>query len=75
MSDKTRDQVIELALQLTIPEQAKLLERVAANIAHEVAPTRQIDLESLAGRTFEVWSPQDEGGTVAAMNQVLREHK
>ena len=36
MSDMELDQVVELAFRLTIAEQAKLLERVAAHLAHEV---------------------------------------
>ena len=36
MSDIVLDQVVALALQLSISEQAKLLERVAANLAREV---------------------------------------
>jgi hypothetical protein len=36
MSDKTVDEVFELALKLSIAEQARLLERVAANLAREV---------------------------------------
>jgi hypothetical protein len=37
MSDVALNQVIELALKLSIAEQAKLLELVAANLAHEVS--------------------------------------
>jgi hypothetical protein len=36
MSDIALDQVVELALKLSVAEQAKLLERVAANLAREV---------------------------------------
>ncbi|CAG0977058.1 hypothetical protein ANRL4_01630 [Anaerolineae bacterium] len=70
MSDVALDQVVELAFKLTIADQAKLLERVAAHLAREVESA-----ETLAGRTFEVWSPQDEGGAIAALNQALDEHK
>jgi len=74
MSDAMLEQVVQLALKLTISEQAKLLERVAANLAREVQPPQHL-LESLADRTFEVWSPQDEGGVVSAMNQALKEYQ
>ena len=44
MSDIALEQVVELALKLTISEQAKLLERVAAHIALEVdAPIQTAD--------------------------------
>jgi hypothetical protein len=36
MSDTELNQVVELALKLTVSEQAKLLERIAAHLAHEV---------------------------------------
>lgn len=36
MSDIVLEEVVALALRLTVPEQARLLERVAANLAHEV---------------------------------------
>ena len=76
MSSVELDQVVELAFRLTIAEQAKLLERVAAHLAREVGSTQEtITAESLVGRTFEVWSPQDEGGAVAALNRMLDEHK
>ncbi len=69
MSEAALDQVVELALKLTITEQAKLLERVAAHLAHEVESKAQaLSAESLAGRAFEIWSPQDEGGAIAALN-------
>src|SRR5690242_7290402 len=38
MSDEALDQVIELTFKLTIAEQAKLLERVAAHLAREIEP-------------------------------------
>jgi hypothetical protein len=38
MSGVALDQVIELALKLPIADQAKLLERVAANLARELTP-------------------------------------
>jgi hypothetical protein len=76
MSDVALDEVVELALKLTIPDQAKLLERVAAHLAREVeTPQKQALAESLASRTYEIWSPQDEGGAVAALNQALQEHQ
>jgi len=76
MSDVVLDQVVELAFKLTIADQAKLLERVAAHLAHQVESTQDTVLaENLAGRTLEVWSPQDEGGAIAALNQALEEHK
>ena len=76
MSDAALDQVVELALKLTVQEQAKLLERVAAHLAREVETPEKYQIEeSLAGRTFEVWSPQDEGGAIAALNQALLEHQ
>ncbi|MHB8629081.1 MAG: hypothetical protein ACYDBJ_12715 [Aggregatilineales bacterium] len=76
MSDIALDQVVELALKLTVVEQAKLLERVAAHLAHEVEPTKdQLVAESLAGRTYEIWSPQDEGGAVVALNQALQDYR
>jgi hypothetical protein len=39
MSDAALEQVFELAVKLSIHEQAKLLERVAAHLAHEVDTT------------------------------------
>lgn len=36
MSDAILDELVALALKLTVAEQAKLLERVAANLAREV---------------------------------------
>jgi hypothetical protein len=39
MSDVALDQVVELALKLSVAEQAKLLERVAAHLAREVDET------------------------------------
>jgi hypothetical protein len=76
MSDAALDQVVELALKLTVSEQAKLLERVAANLAREVEMSpKQLNLESLADRTYEVWSPHDEGGAVSALNQALEDHQ
>ena len=76
MSDLALNQVVELALKLTAAEQAKLLERVAAHLAQAMETAQdQSLLESLAGRTFEVWSPQDEGVAVVALNQVLQDHQ
>src|SRR5690349_5673683 len=39
MSDRAVDKVFELALKLSVAEQARLLERVAANLAREVDKT------------------------------------
>ncbi len=44
MSDVALDQVVELALKLTVPDQARLLEQVAAHLAREVnKPVSEID--------------------------------
>ena len=76
MSDSELNQAIEQALRLTVAEQARLLERVAANLAREVSSVKQAVLaDTLVGGTFEVWSPQDEGGAVVALNQALEEHR
>jgi hypothetical protein len=45
MNDMTGDEVFELALKLSIPEQARLLERVAANLAREVDTANPVFLE------------------------------
>jgi hypothetical protein len=46
MSDVLLEQVVALALQLSVSEQARLLERVAANLAREVdIPSNETGLE------------------------------
>jgi hypothetical protein len=45
MSDIASDQVAELALKLSIVDQAKLLERVAANLARELTSPMLSDEE------------------------------
>ena len=42
MSDAALEQVIDLALKLTMTEQAQLLERVAAHLAYEVDETEPV---------------------------------
>ena len=76
MSDAALEQVVELALKLTVSEQAKLLERVAAHLAREVETAHEpISAEALADHSYEIWSPQDEGGAIAALNQALQDHR
>ena len=76
MSDIALDQVVALALKLSIAEQAKLLERVAAHLAREVETPQLMGLaESLDGRTFEIWSPQIKEGGVAVLNLALASYK
>jgi hypothetical protein len=48
MGDVALDQVYELALKLSIPEQEKLLERVAAHLAREADTTSISPDEQLA---------------------------
>ena len=76
MSDIALDQVVALAFKLSIAEQAKLLERVAAHLAREVETPQPMGLAaSLDGRTFEIWSPQIEEGGAAILNQALADHQ
>ena len=76
MSDIAIDQVVTLAFKLSITEQAKRLERVATHLAREVEALQPMALaESLAGCTFEIWSPQIEEGGATVLIQALADHQ
>ena len=72
MSDVALDQVYELALRLSIAEQAKLLGRVAAHLAHEVEVATTSPNEQLAWTDEELTellkpSSPKTGAEIAAM--------
>jgi len=76
MSDAALNHVVEIAFQLTAVEKARLLELLAAQLAREVESTEAaVTVRNLAGITFEVGSPQDEGGAIRALTLALEEHK
>ena len=75
MSDLLSGQVIELAFQLTVLEQSNLLGRVSAHMARTLeSPITALSAKDLAGCTCEIWSPQDNGGAIAALNMALAVH-
>lgn len=71
MSDIVLDEVVALALKLSVSEQAKLLERVAANLAREVeVPEPQIsDVDWADEELSELLRPAEPrtGAQIAAM--------
>jgi len=74
MENRDLEQIAALVFQLTTIEQVKLIERMAAHLAQTIdSPDAPNVREVIADRTYEVWSPQDEGGTVTALNQALRQ--
>ncbi len=57
MSDIVLDQVVALALQLSPAEQAKLLERVASNLAHHINETSEPE-QGLPSNQTKTWGQQ-----------------
>ena len=74
MSDAILDELVALALKLSVAEQAKLLERVAANLAREVNSPEQSqpsELEWTNEELTELFKPSEPrtGKEIAAMLQ------
>ncbi len=66
--------LVDLLVELSKLDRAEKL-RVIQHLAHELEDELDTSNAFTPNSVYEVWSPQDEGNTVATLHKLLQERK